>query len=336
MARENNIAVSPSQGGGGTLGTTLEGLAGEPKLQKTLSKGNAPRINMLVRRDLGMSEDEPLTRANFARIRKDSGEAYAAIKDIGEIPTDALYKNDLSNVVKTYDTAAKSFKHRSENPFAKTLEGLNVDAFDSAAAIEEVKLLRQDADAAFADRKSSLGKAYKDAAEAVDSMLDRHLTNMVMTGADPAITESVTKYRAARQRIAKTYTAEKALNDATGNINAAVYARELQRGKPLSGAGKAVGQIAQAFPRSVQQIEKSGSTGPTIFDLAPAVMGKEALLIGARPAARHIMASDAYQSMFTRYPDYQPNFAMRLSDLLTDDAAVGAAAAMQGAQQRNK
>lgn len=317
-ARDSGLVMTPSQMGAGLPPRIVEGLAGEPKLAKLASQKNAPTFNDLIRRDVGLPEDMPISRQSLADIRKTEGKAYEAVKSSGAIASDARYKLDLDRIVSSYDQAAKDFAHRSENPFKKVVEGLRKDRFDARSAVEEVKLLRDDADVAYAKGEKSLGKAYKDAAQALDDQILRHLeaSGQARTHAD---------YISARQRIAKTYAADAALNNTTGNIDAAVYARALKRGAPLSGPAKQVASFAQQFPRSAQRVEKIGSTGPTVFDLVTAAISKEALMAGARPLSRQALLSGPAQAVMAK-KSYGPGIAqygneMGLAALLAEQRA---------------
>ena len=292
-AREAGYVMTPSQAGGGKITKLIEGVSGEPKLAKLASEKNAAVTNALIRKDVGLPEDVPLSRNALANIRKEAGKAYEAVKQSGTIKTDVSYLNDLASITKSFDTAAADFAHRSANPFSKVMDGLKKKQFDASSAVEEVKLLRSDADTAYAAGDKSLGKAFRGAAQALDDQILRHLQR-----AGP--TKAHADYIAARQKIAKTYAADKALNDTTGNINAAVYAKEFKKGR-LTGEGEKVGRFAAQFPREAQQVEKIGSTGPTLFDLGVATLGREALLLGARPVARHgLLTSPVQKSMAKR------------------------------------
>lgn len=336
-AREAGLKITPTDAGAGPVARLAEGLSGEPKLAKLTSTKNAPVINQIIRKDVGLPDDVPLSREALAQIRAEAGQAYEAVKGSGQVVTDAKFKADLYETTRSVDQAAKDFAHRSEDPFKKVMEGLNRDSFDAASAVEEVKLLRLDADKAFRGGDKKLGGAYKRAAQAIDDMLDRHLQRHP----DPAMRSGVAEYRAARERIAKTYAADKALNDTTGNIDAAVYAKALKDRKPLSGGARQVGEFAQQFPRSAQRTERLGSTNATIFDailglvFGEPVAGQSALARGAaglmgRPIAREILASDPVQSLMTRPRNYGPRRIRRLQDLIeeagSEAGAVGVAA----------
>lgn len=300
-ARDTGIAITPTQAKAGTLAKGAEGISGEPRLAKLMSTKNAPVINELIRKDLGIASDTPLTRATIAGIRKEAGLAYEAVKNTGTVTTDAAYKNALANIRKSYDTAAKDFPHRSENPFKKTLDGLDRQQFDAASAVEEIKLLRLDADKAFRAGDTGLGKAMRAASEALDTMLGRHIQRI---GAPP---EVAADYLKARTTIAKTYAADKAMTS-DGNINAVAYAKQLKKGVPLTGNAKTVAMLGENFPRVLQAPERVGGTSASFWDAAAALASKEALMLGVRPVARGVLASGPYQSLqySLNRPSYGP------------------------------
>ena len=331
-AREAGLRVTPTEAGAGQTLRAVESISGEPRLAKLHSNKNAPIINQLIRKDLGLPDDVPLSRDALSAIRKEEGANYEVVKSVGRFGTDAKYQADLHKITNSFDTAAKDFAHRSENPFKKTMDGLNVKNIDATSAVEEVKLLRADADKAFRGGDKQLGKAYKEAAQALDDQLDRHLKGL----GDPAMADAVAKYQAARQRIAKTYAAEKALDDSTGNISAIEYGKALKKGAPLTGGARQVGEFAQQFPRSTQR--GTAATGPTIFDAAlglifgEPMVGQSALARGAagltaRPLARSALSSPPLQSIITSPNSYGPPRIRRLQDLIAD---VGLEASLVG------
>ena len=324
-AREANLTVTPSEAGGGKLSRWAEGLAGEPKLAKGASQANAERIPALLREDLGIEPDVPLSWAENARIRAEEGKAYDAVKNAGTIQVGKEWQRKLDLIAQSYDTAAESFEHRSDKPFSKVLDGLRGrrDAagnlvprtgFSATAAVEEVKLLRNDADKAYRAGDKALGRVYRDMAQTLDDAMDAHLQREAKTR--PEMADAVARYRDARTRIAKTYVLDKALS-ASGDVDASVYARELKKNPGLlTGNAKLVAEFAQRFPRLVQKVEKTGSTGPSFADalLAASASGGGALaggpaglalgpaLVAARPLARSALLTEAAQNRFVKKP----------------------------------
>lgn len=313
-AREAGLVVSPNEAGAGIGSRTLESLSGEPKATKLASKKNQPVLNEIIQKDLGIPEDVPISRDVLAKIREEEGLKYEAVKKTGPVSADLQYKTDLRDLGRDFATAAKDFKHRKANPLTATLKGLDKPSFDAASAVEEVKLLRADADKAYRQGDKRLGSKFKGAAQVLDDLLERHMSKV-------GSPQSYNEYRAARTRIAKTYDADKALNDTTGNINADVYKKLKDQRKPLSGGAKTVADFASQFPKSSRRAEKMGATGPTLFDVGLAALSPKGLLAdvataGARPALRGMVTSKPYQSMFIKPSPYQSALSLRLSDAM--------------------
>ena len=304
-ARDAGYVLTATEGGAGEMLKGVEGVAGEPKLAKGAALKNQPVTNKLVRQDVGLPEDQPITRKALSDIRDEEGKHYDAIKQTGDINNDREYLDDVNGVVKMYDDAGESFPNSTDRPFQKTLDDMRAAQTMSApSAIAQVKLLRQKSDTAYRQGDSGLGAVYKGFAKALDDSIDRHLTRLGDLSGNPELAQAVDNYRAARTRIAKTYLADAALNPTTGNVNALTYAAAHKRSPNLlTGPGRQIAEFATQFPRLARGVEKLGNTGsPTFADLALMAVtgGKEALLLGARPAARAALLSDVGQKFITR------------------------------------
>ncbi len=97
-------------------------------------------------------------------------------------------------------------------------------------------------------------KNFRDTAEVLELNLESHAKNAGKADLIPAL-------RDARKQIAKTYTVERALNDATGTVNAKVIGRLYDKGKPLSDGLETVGRFASGFPSVNQASQQMGSPG---------------------------------------------------------------------------
>jgi hypothetical protein len=127
-------------------------------------------------------------------------------------------------------------------------------------------------------------------------MLGRHL---VKTGAPDDV---LSNFQGARKLIAKTYTADKALNSSTGNISAQKLGKEVGKGRPLEGGMRKAGEFAQSFNKSAQEIT---NTNP--YTIADAFVGgiggmytggAMTAAVAARPVARSLILNPAYQKAF--------------------------------------
>ena len=137
-------------------------------------------------------------------------------------------------------------------------------------------------------------KAHSGIAGALEDVIDRNLQN----GGNPDLLKN---YRDARVAIAKTHSVERALNPVTGDIDGAELARQLKKGKPLSGELKTIASVAAAFPKATQSL-KQNYNPVSPLDFALGVAGSlhnpyEAALALARPAIRGAILSKPYQAL---------------------------------------
>jgi len=128
----------------------------------------------------------------------------------------------------------------------------------AAADLEALKVARNEATGWFtaynrSARPDDLAKAK--AARALSDQLEQTLEAHAATAGK---TELIPALRDARKQIAKTYTVERALNKATGDISAPTIGRMLNKGQPLSDGLDVVGRFNQAFPK----FTGTGATSP--------------------------------------------------------------------------
>src|SRR5262249_54170451 len=122
-------------------------------------------------------------------------------------------------------------------------------------------------------------------------------------------------FRDARTTLARVYDIEKALNPATGNVDAAKLAQALKKGRPLSGDLKQVADFAGAFPKAVQMPERMGSLPQTspldwaaagITGAATGAGPITAAALAARPIARAAALSGPIQRLALAKPGVSP------------------------------
>lgn len=145
-------------------------------------------------------------------------------------------------------------------------------------------------------------KNFRDTAEMLESQLESHAKEAGKDQLIPALRE-------ARKQIAKTYTVERALNDATGTVNAKVIGRMFDKGKPLSGGLETVGRFASGFPSIAQAPQQMGSPaahnlrsmasmlagGGGLAAAGPMGLAAAALPFAAGPASRSLMFRESVQ-----------------------------------------
>lgn len=169
--------------------------------------------------------------------------------------------------------------------------------------MELVKELRFNANAnlrAIGDpSKHALGLAQRQAADAVDDLMERNIT----AAGQPDV---IAAYKQARQLIAKSYDVEGATNATTGDVNARGLARLAAKGRPLSGELDTIARAAEAFPKAMQAPAGFGYdeklSALDFFGSAAAAIHGSPGIAGAivgRPVARSVILSQPYQRAAT-------------------------------------
>lgn len=342
QAQALGYKIPPADLRPGMATEALSGLSGKIKTAQVASQRNQAVTDNLVRQSLGIPKDSPLDIPTLDAIRKQAGQAYEAIATTGTVTPSKAYQDALDAAVSPFVSQSKSFPGRSVNPVVSDIQALKTGQFDAADAVETIKILRSESTSKYRAGEDMVGKAYKKAAEALESALDDHL------GKIGAPADSIKAYRTARQTIAKTYTVEKALNPQTGAIDASKLAGELKRGKPLSGELRQVAEFATAFPKASQALKEAPkSVSPLDFAVsggaAMASQNPLALLaLGARPVARELLLSGPMQRaavnpavsipMSSRLAPLLAN--NRLAELLYTPAGVAGGLSLSNAMQQ--
>lgn len=321
-SRQAGYVVTPSQAGSkGMLNSVLEGLGGKIKTQQAASVKNQVVTDNLARKALGLADDAPLSPQTLAGVRQAAGAEYDALRGLGTLATDADFKTALNGLAAQSRNAGRSFPGLvKDNPIDDVVKSLDQPQFDAGDAIDAVRVLRDRADAAYGSGDKALGKSYKGAATALEDMLERAAQ---ASGSG----DLVSKFRNARQLIAKTYSVEGALNQGAGTVNAQKLAQQLGRNKPLSGELKDVAKFAQAFPKAAQ----SGVDVPA-YSVLDAAAGAGAVGTGnvplaalplLRPVARSAVLSPAYQRAMVNPPSYQQGVLTNAARRLVESQPYG-------------
>lgn len=294
-AREAGYVIPPADVRQSGINEALNGMSGKIKTAQVASQRNQAITNALARKELGIAEDIPLNAQTLNAVRNEASKAYQAVEGVGTITPGETYTKALDKIVEPYIRAAKSFPNSKPNPIVQEIEALKTPAFEAADAVAKIRTLRADADAAYGSGNKELGKSLKAGADALEQAIDDHLAQF-------GPSKMLNDYRSARQLIAKTYSVQKGLNDVTGDVSAAALAKQLEKGKPLSGELEKIARVAQAFPKATQSLKEAPkSVSP--LDLGVAAISGTATgnpaalaMMGARPAMRSLVLSPQYQA----------------------------------------
>ena len=312
-AREMGYVIPPTQANSTLLNKALEGSSGKISTAQNASAKNQEVTNKLAAKSLGLPEETVISPELLTSIRNTAGQAYENLKLSGTVKTSPKFVQALDNIKPYKDAvqAAKDFPDEAANPIIKIIDSLKRPNFDVNSAVSKINILRNDADLAFRQGDKALAKANKDASQVLENTIENHLANTKQT-------DLLDKFRDARTLIAKTYSVEKALNPASGTIDAKILANQLKNKKPLSSELKSIAEFNLQFPKASQTTEKMGSL-PQIspLDFATGIIagsntgGLGAGTMLARPMARSAALSPYVQNRLIQQPS-NPNDLARL------------------------
>lgn len=329
QARGAGYVIPPTQARP-TLGNRLlEGFSGKLTTAQNASAKNQSVTNRLAAEALGLPGEAQITPDLLKNMRADAGASYQALKRLGDMTGDARFNNQVSGLKGAFEGAGKDFPGLAKPELSALLDSLKQPKFKASSAVDAVRILRDEADKAFANKDKAMSKALRSAASAMEDLIERNLLRMnaersltgilrggggvddiVQAGVNNPAAQMLDEFRKARQLIAKTYTVEKALNPASGSVDARKLAAELKKGKPLSGHLKEAANFGLQFPKAAQTVEGMGSLPQTSpLDWVPAgalsMATSNPLLmmgVGARPAARAVTLSPFIQNRLLQQP----------------------------------
>jgi len=289
-AMSEGYVVPPATTNPTAMNTALESISGKAATQSAASLKNQRITNSLVKRDLGLADDVPLTRDALKSVREKAGTAYRDIEHAGNIIADQQYLDDLVDIVGGNSTVSKNFpgaKVSADQSVVDLTDTLLQDKFTAKAALEYSKRLRSQSKdnfrAAYANggapEKLELARAQWDAAGALEDVIERNLQSR----GQGALAEN---FRNARITIAKSHSAEAALNEGTGNIVASKLVNQLRKGKPMSGGFETIAKFGSVAPKSVAEPTQSGGVSALSAALAAGGVGLGQPGILAIPVAR--------------------------------------------------
>lgn len=299
------------------LSKFLGGWSGKIKSQQAASVKNQALTRQVAAGSLGLPRDTILDDNVFNNLRIGAGKAYEDVKQsIPTIATDPAFQQRVSGLGNMNSDVATHFPELVKNDaifdMAQALAAKQ--SFPTGAGVEAVKILRANATKnlqAIGDpERNALGFAQRDAADAIDDLMDRNITASGNSGL-------VARYRDARRLIAKSYDVEAATNTATGEINPRKLSMLADKGKPLSGGLEKIADTASAFPKAMQMPSAFGGAEPlSILDILAASgslatgamtgnLGTGAAIAGmalGRPLARNATLSAPYQRAMAAQP----------------------------------
>lgn len=356
-SRLKNAAIgmglgSLSQYGGNKLASTLKTRATDKaaNLASQQSKNSVRDATLKEAQDAGYKVPRSLYDPSFASNRLESIAGKAATKQQA-----AAGNQDVTNTL-----AKKALGLPDDSALSiSTLEGIRKTAskpYQEIAAmspqakldLEALKQARNDAQGWFNAYNRSASpadlvkaKEFRTTAEQLEQALEAHATAANRPDLLPALAD-------ARKTIAQTYTVQRALNDATGDVSAPVIGRMFDKGKPLSGGLDTIGKFRAAFPQVSQAGAKVPAPGVSKLEAFSAAllgtggaaitgspMGAAAALL---PLASHPARTLALSKALQKVPNYSSGMTNKLLQNVDPEtsallARLLAAPAIAGATQ---
>ena len=297
--------LPPTQVNPSMLNRLIEGISGKQQTSQIASVKNQQLVNEQARKALNLAPDVEITPQVLKQYRDVKGQAYDALRANPAYYSDKPFLNDIN---------AKTAEIQKRGGLVKSGEELNLLnelkqlRFDGDGLVEKIKVLRSDSDVNFRSAdpdKIRLAQVQKFASKQLEDLAERNLKNFNQP-------DVMTNFKQARQDIAKSYTIEKALNAATGNVSGATLGQRAATGKIVPSELQALSNAAAAYPTAFQNVARIGSVpGFSPLDIgtagvASAAAGNPSVMLSAatRPTLRSLAVSPMYQR--NMLPSSQP------------------------------
>jgi len=251
----------------------LESIGGKQATEQTARATNQKVTNKLANRTLGLPETREITRDTLEQVRDEAGQVYEMVKSAGRIATDDDYKASLQSIRANIEKIREDFPKANvaaSKEIKDLADSLDVPEFDTNSGMEYLKQLRNEAADNLASlddpARKALGRAQREAAEALEEMIFRQLRNAGQG-------DLAQRFDNARRQIAKSYTVQAALDEGSGSVDAMKLAQILNKGKPLSPELELAARMGGSFPRAMIKPEKTGSVGSNALDFGLTIGG---------------------------------------------------------------
>ena len=304
-----------------------------------MQQANAEKVPALIRQELDLVPDAELSPGLLKQLRKDAGEAYNVIDEIqkkAKTELDQLEKARAQIDLEPDPKQREILLDQYDQQIASNKAILETQA---AADVQKLRELRGESQRNFDKYYNSGGKnveaqtaAYdlKDQAKQLEVDIEEAMRKA-------GFEDAADKLQLAREKIAKTYNVEEAMNLGDFSIDPGTFAKQLDRGVPLSGNLKLLGQFKLAFRDSLADPTKIPAPGVSnVSSILQGFMGMGAfggteglplparlLLSGAATAALPVTRELARKRLLS--PSVQGSLSEAISPKLFASAEAAAA-----------
>jgi hypothetical protein len=331
--RGQGYALPPTQVNPTMTNRMVEGYGGKWSTQQEIALKDQEITNAKVRKDLGLPEGSALNTEVMEKVRREAHKDYKnLLEESQQEPVKNVRKAKVINeqgkavevpIEELPDRipgmkAAEGFK-QGINAEIKRIEGLQAESpevfktmtptlrllrsyakreeFTPEVTFNEIQRLRDDAKSNFrvgGPNRTATARTQLDLANRLEDVFEEHLGQ---TGKQ----DLVDRFRAARTRMAKSYSVEDALNPVTGNVDARKIAA---MDRPFTGGLKDIYNFGNVGKKVAAPPETfGGHPGLNPLDAAAALVSGKPGVFGAlamRPQIAKMAASDWYQNRFVK------------------------------------
>jgi hypothetical protein len=260
-AQERGFVVTPGSVDPSFGNVNLERLGGKQRIQQEMSYINHEATQRVVRSDLGVPENTPITPQLTRQIRSEEfARGYEPVRQIGMIASDPTLTRELAAIERRFAGATQSFAAPIQAQVVNEVNRFRTPQFNSADAIDEISTLRREARVNFRSDDTDrirLARTQTSIANSLEDQIERSLA----TSGNPDATAMLNQYRASRQRMAISHSVEDAIQQGSGTINARELVKQLDKDVPLSGNLRLVAEFAKNHPGVNMPISQIGTPG---------------------------------------------------------------------------
>lgn len=328
---EKGISLPPSRMEGTGPARALEGIAGGKTVEQTLAIKNQPVFQNLIREELRLPKDVDLTPEVLTNnVKHWVAKGYDPVTQVPFVGIGGKFRQAMADIVRDFGGGNSFPRVQGNNPVKNLVDDYLFDKnhrylkyYTGEDAVARIKLLREEATAAFKNNDPTMGHVKRRIADAIEENIELTLK------ASPRYKDSnlLQNFQQARSEIAKSYAVEKMLVDkSTGVIDPRKAHALLQFGTPLTGNLRTVAQAGSPMYGPSTNPPTKGS--PLPFDLGnlwmggglgamanyvtghPGMAAGMAALPVARIGARHLVASPWYQARLAENLGQGPGYLM--------------------------
>jgi len=247
VARENKIVLNPSSVSGGGHNVRMAAAGGSAHFNTAASIANKNKWNDMVRQDLGIGVNTPLTAKTYDMVRKAIAKPYDDAASLGKLtPNDAalaaIREIDLPEILPSGQQAIGKMDRITDMVAGQLERGMT-----GKDAVNTARTLRKESKSVFDSVRSGnqvdhvtieTAKAKMAIADKIDETISSNIT-------DPTWKS---KFDESRRKMAQSYAYERATNLVRQQVDPQVFAQEMQGRHRLTGNAAKMGEIAGNFP----------------------------------------------------------------------------------------